>query len=257
MREHHRSWTGLLLGLTFAASSALPVAAWSGRSAVTDRGTAERVAQAETPTAEEPTPPPTATEPAPSSTPAAPDTETPTLSPTQASTVAPPSPTETATNPPALTDTETSIAVGPASVVTGGDITSLTGTGAQPPSNCIEIDSTVHAHERIVRSNLFYALILPGSSAWWRTTRYQVPSLNAGEDWSPPTWSVCNPPQQGTYTILACWSTGNNNTNCNIDAAYTSFYSVPTLGFSLTLTAAGMLAAFLWRNRKRFARGGP
>jgi hypothetical protein len=172
--------------------------------------------------------------------------DTPTADPTATSTA-------TSTSPPPATSTSAPPVVAPLGI--GDPIESLTGTEATPPSYCIEINSTLRAYEDINNSNLFYALILPGSPGWWQTTRYSVPSVTIGQAWSPPTWSVCNPPSAGTYTIFACWSPGNRSTNCSIDFAYTTFYSVPTLGLPLSLTGLGLLAVLLWRRRSEFARG--
>jgi hypothetical protein len=171
-----------------------------------------------------------------------------------ASPTAVPSNTATPTNTSVPTSTPTEAPVAAIALGIGDPIESLTGTGATPPSYCIRINSTLRAYGDVNNSNLFYGLYLPGAPAFWQTTRYDVPRLDDGEAWSPPTWSVCNPPQAGTYTIFACWSRGSS-LNCQIDFAYTSFYSVPTLGLPLGLVSLGLLGSFLWKRRHLFARG--
>jgi hypothetical protein len=131
-----------------------------------------------------------------------------------------------------------------------GTILGLVGTGASSPGDAIEIEATVQANSRIQNSSLSYTLTAP-SSGVIATRTVSLGRLEAGQTYSD-SWSTTNTPDMGTYTVTLCWSPGGS-TNCGIASASTSFYSVPTLGWGLSLLALGALAVWLWRRRDEFA----
>lgn len=133
-----------------------------------------------------------------------------------------------------------------------GQILSLTATDGSNPGDTITVESTVQAEGKIQRSNLYYEIIAPDGTTV-ATHPTDLGDLRDGETFSD-SWSVGNSafPEMGTYTVTLCWSPGKSH-NCDIDLASTTFYSVPTLGWTLGLLALGLLAVFLWRQRGDFA----
>lgn len=133
-----------------------------------------------------------------------------------------------------------------------GTITSLVGSGAGSPGDPIQISSTIRADSSIQNSNLLYKLYSPGG-ALLLTRKIGVPnSMDPGDTFND-SWTYSNPPDTGNYTVTLCWSTGNAE-NCDIASSSTGFYSVPTLGWGLSLASLGVLAVFLYRRRRDFAR---
>ncbi|MGH2628210.1 MAG: hypothetical protein ACRDHY_16345 [Anaerolineales bacterium] len=133
-----------------------------------------------------------------------------------------------------------------------GVIVSLVGTGAGSPGNPIQISSTIRADSSIQNSNLLYKLYSP-SGALLLTRKIGAPNNMDPGDTFGDAWSYSNPPDTGDYTVTLCWSTGNAE-NCDIASSSTGFYSVPTLGWTLTVVSLGLLAVFLYRRRRDFAR---
>lgn len=131
-----------------------------------------------------------------------------------------------------------------------GTILGLAGTGASSPGDSIEIEATVQANSRIQNSNLSYVLTAP-SGGVVATRTVSLGRLEAGQTYSD-SWSTSNTPEIGDYTVTLCWSPGAA-TNCAIASASTSFYSVPTLGWGLSILALGLLAVWLHRRRAEFA----
>ncbi len=133
-----------------------------------------------------------------------------------------------------------------------GTILSLVGTGAGTPGNPIQISSTVRADSAIQNSNLIYKLYSP-SGALLLSRKIGAPNnMQAGGTFDD-AWSYSNPPDTGSYTVTLCWSTGNAE-NCDIASSSTGFYSVPTLGWTLSVISLALLAVFLHRRRREFAR---
>jgi hypothetical protein len=97
---------------------------------------------------------------------------------------------------------------------------------------------------------LYYTIELDGTVYATHTTH-----LDRIEEWHTVTdeWSVMNSGwPEGDYTITVCWSQGGSK-NCGIAGPVTTTYHiVPTLGWGLTLAAAGLLVIGLWRRRKEF-----
>ncbi len=138
-----------------------------------------------------------------------------------------------------------------------GEITRLTATDAPDPGDVVVISSTVRANHHIPRSSLFYVVLSPDYTVI-ATRQVSVPRLQPGDTFSD-SWSVSNSsfPSKGTYTVVLCWGRGSIQfPRCNIDVAWTTFYSVPTLGWPLSIVALGLLAVFLWRRRDVFRREG-
>jgi len=143
---------------------------------------------------------------------------------------------------------------GAAWAAASGTILSLVGTGAATPGDPIQISSTVRADSSIQSSNLLYRLYSP-SGALLDTRKISLPSMAPGQTFDY-AWSYSNPPATGNYTVTLCWGTGNAET-CDADhiaAASTGFYSVPTLGWTLSVISLALLAVFLHRRRREFAR---
>lgn len=133
-----------------------------------------------------------------------------------------------------------------------GTITSLVGTGAGTPGDPIQISSSIRADSAIQNSNLLYKLYSP-SGALLLTRKIGAPNnMDAGDTFSD-AWSYSNPPSTGNYSVTLCWSTGNAE-NCDIASSSTGFYSVPTLGWILSVISLALLAVFLHRRRREFAR---
>jgi hypothetical protein len=142
------------------------------------------------------------------------------------------------------------LAVSPALAAGEGTILSLSGIGASQPGDPITINASVQAIESISQSNLSYLILSPrGAPVAVHVT--EANDLEPGEVFND-TWSTSNTPDTGTYTVALCWSMGNSR-NCRIDLAITQFYSVPTLGVGLTAAGAGLIALWIWRNRRSFA----
>jgi uncharacterized repeat protein (TIGR01451 family) len=71
----------------------------------------------------------------------------------------------------------------------------------------------------------------------------------ASGTWTEPTpWTVNNQlfPNQGTYNVTATWRESNG---ALIDVATTQFYSIPALGWPLTMLVAALGGGWLWRRR--------
>jgi hypothetical protein len=134
----------------------------------------------------------------------------------------------------------------------GGSILSLTASGGSTPNSTITIQSTVRATNNIKNSNLYYTITGPGADSTIRATHRTSPGhMNPHETFSD-SWATTNTGwPMGDYTLTLCWSTGNLST-CDIDYATTTFYSVPTLGWTLTLIALILLLGWLWHRRKEF-----
>ncbi len=133
-----------------------------------------------------------------------------------------------------------------------GSITSLTVVGGANPGDTILISSTVLAKDKVEQSNLFYQVYAPDGVTIVATHQTDLVSLELGESFSH-SWTTVNSsfPSAGNYTVHLCWSTGNAS-NCNIAQATTTFYSVPTLGWWLTILGLGLVGMWLWRQRESF-----
>ncbi len=132
-----------------------------------------------------------------------------------------------------------------------GRIVRLTASDAPDPDTTITVSSQVQANVDITRSNLFYIIISPNRRIV-ATHRTSVGALAAGATFSD-SWTVSNSsfPVEGTYSLFLCWSTGAAR-RCNIAVARTTFFSVPTLGWTLSLVGAGLIAMWIWRRRADF-----
>jgi hypothetical protein len=139
---------------------------------------------------------------------------------------------------------------GPLGQAIKGDIHSFTAIGATNPGDPINISSLVHAHQKIQNSNLYYEVYSPSMTLV--DTREIDPGNMAIDDTFSDSWSTYNTPEIGNYTITLCWSTGGSH-NCDIDYAEIIIFSVPTIGFGLTIVALGLLGLFLWQNRRQFS----
>jgi hypothetical protein len=134
----------------------------------------------------------------------------------------------------------------------GGTILSLTASGGATANSTITIQSQVRADIKIKGSNLYYTITGPDSDSTIRAThRTNVGHLNPNNTFSD-SWTTTNTGWPvGNYTLNLCWSTGNGST-CDISSATTTFYSVPTLGWTLTFVSLVLLLGWLWRRRKEF-----
>ena len=137
----------------------------------------------------------------------------------------------------------------PARSVTG-EITSLTATGASDPGDPIQISSSSEAKSSLEKTNLYYE-VFDEAGTLVATRQYNADRLEAG-DVVNDNWSTTNTPTTGTYTVTLCWSTGQAH-NCDIDYVETSFYSVPSLGWPLTVVAVGLLSLFILRRKSDFS----
>jgi hypothetical protein len=136
-----------------------------------------------------------------------------------------------------------------------GTITVLTANDAPVLGDTITVDVTVCATTKIVNSNVIIAIIAPDGSTVVDTSTTAVPkNLGPNACWSF-SWSTTNSayPDIGTYTVSACWSTGGA-TNCDIDYAETTIFSVPVLGWYL-VPLLGMIGYILWRNGSKNSFG--
>ncbi len=133
-----------------------------------------------------------------------------------------------------------------------GTITALSATDAPNPGQTVTISASFLATSKISNSNVYYELIAPDGVTVVATHSTSAPGLQTGDTFND-SWTTTNTsfPSAGTYTLTACWSTGNS-TNCDIDQKTTSFFSVPTLGGWLTLLGLALLSVFLWRRRADF-----
>jgi hypothetical protein len=142
------------------------------------------------------------------------------------------------------------LAVQPAVAAGEGVILSLAGIGASQPGDPINISSSVQALSDIQNSNLYYTVTAPSGALVAQRT-FDPGRLSAGQIVND-AWSTSNTPETGTYTVTLCWSTGGSQ-NCNIASASTTFYSVPTLGWGLRVAGSGLIAIWIWRNRRSLA----
>lgn len=138
---------------------------------------------------------------------------------------------------------------GPLGVPNKGKIQQLLVQGAATPGDPIVIDSLSEAFERIPASNLYYEVYSP-SGTLIDTRQISLSRMQIGDTYADH-WQSNNPPETGNYTVTLCWSTGQA-TNCDIDYVETIEYSVPTMGFGLSILAMGLFGVLLWRNRHHF-----
>jgi hypothetical protein len=133
-----------------------------------------------------------------------------------------------------------------------GTILRLLATDAPGYGDMVSVSSQVRANRRISRSNLYYEIFAPGGTTIVATHSTSLPRMRPGDVYND-SWSTSNSsfPSVGTYTVILCWSTGTSH-NCDIDRAQTTFYSVPTMGWGLSLVGLILLFIFLWSHRERF-----
>jgi hypothetical protein len=136
-----------------------------------------------------------------------------------------------------------------------GAVLSLVVSGGAQQGDTIRISSQVRADTRIQRSNLFYQVLAPDGVTVVATNQTSAPRGMQPGDTFNHGWNTNNSsfPSQGTYSVTLCWSTGNAK-NCDIASATTNFYSVPTLGWTLSLVAVGLIAYWVFKHRLEFAR---
>ncbi len=134
-----------------------------------------------------------------------------------------------------------------------GTITSLTASDAPDHGDSVRVRSSERADGKINSSNLYYTIIAPDGVTVVATHSTTMPSMKAGDTYND-SWSTSNSsfPGVGTYTVNLCWSNGGSQ-NCGIDSASTTFYSVPSLGWFLSLVALVLIAIWVWRRRHEFA----
>lgn len=136
-----------------------------------------------------------------------------------------------------------------------GTILSLVVTGGAQVGDTITISSQVRADSRIQRSNLVYTILAPDGVTIVGTQTATPPNNMAIGEIYNHSWNTNNSgfPTQGTYSVTLCWSTGNA-TNCDIATATTNFYSVPTLGWMLSLVAVVLIGYWIYTRRLEFVR---
>jgi len=132
----------------------------------------------------------------------------------------------------------------------GGSILTLNAWGGWAPSTPVTVQSTVYASSKIGPSNLYYTISLGSTLYATHTTSLTKMSMYETRN---DEWSTVNTDwPEGDYTITICWSTGNSQ-NCDVDGPKsTTVHFVPTLGWTLTVTAVGILLYGLWRRRREF-----
>jgi hypothetical protein len=136
-----------------------------------------------------------------------------------------------------------------------GTIISLGVSGGSQHGDTITISSQVMANSAIQRSNLSYQILAPDGVTLVASHSTSAPnSMSAGDTFNH-NWSTNNSgfPVQGTYSVTICWSTGNS-TNCDIASATTTFYSVPTLGWTLSLAFVALVAYWIYARRLEFVK---
>jgi uncharacterized protein (TIGR03382 family) len=134
----------------------------------------------------------------------------------------------------------------------GGTILSLTASGGDTANSTITVQSTVQAVNKLIDSNLYYTITGPGSDPTIRASqRTNLGHLDRNETFSDSWTTNNNGWPAGNYTLTLCWSTGKK-TICDIASATTTFYSVPTLGVTLSFVALVLLLGWLWHRRKDF-----
>lgn len=133
-----------------------------------------------------------------------------------------------------------------------GTITRLVAKDAPDQGDKVVVYSTVRADDRINNSNLYYEIVAPDGFTIVATHTTLMPRMNRGDTFDD-SWSTSNRsfPSIGTYTVTLCWSTGKAQ-NCDIARARTTFYSVPSLGWGLSMVGILLLAVFLWSRRADF-----
>jgi hypothetical protein len=132
----------------------------------------------------------------------------------------------------------------------GGSINTLDASDASQPDVTITVSSTGTAASKINNSNLYYVITSPGNVVV-SSHSTSLGSMGNGDTFND-SWTTSNSGwPRGTYTLTLCWSTGGSH-SCNIDSATTTFYSVPALGWELSLAAIAFLIYILWRRRKDF-----
>jgi len=132
-----------------------------------------------------------------------------------------------------------------------GQITSLSANDAPNPGDTITIDITLYANTYITNSNIMFTIVAPDGVTVVATHKANVPkNLGPNESWSY-SWSITNSgfPAIGTYSVIACWSTGQAE-NCAIAQASFSLFSVPTLGW-LILPLLFIIGLLLWSREHR------
>jgi hypothetical protein len=135
-----------------------------------------------------------------------------------------------------------------------GTVLRLAATDAPEHGDFVTVSSRVRADSRVNNSNLYYEIVAPDGSTVVATHSTSMPRMRAGDTYDD-VWSTSNDtfPDIGTYSVTLCWSPGNSH-NCTIAGARTTFYSVPALGWGLTMVGVILLVAFLWGRRDQFDR---
>ena len=132
----------------------------------------------------------------------------------------------------------------------GGRIITLNAWGGWAPDTPVTVQSTVTADSKINNSNLYYTISL--GSTIYATHTTNLTSMSAYETRNDQWETVNTGWPEGDYTVTVCWSTGAAQ-NCNIDGPLSvSVHFVPTLGWGLTIAAAGILLVGIWRRRREF-----
>jgi hypothetical protein len=141
-----------------------------------------------------------------------------------------------------------------AALAADGAITSLSASDAPAFGQTITVNASFRADSRINNSNVYYEILAPDGVTVVATHSTEMPRMESGDTFSD-SWTTTNSsfPASGTYTLRACWSQGNSQ-QCQIASASTTFFSVPTLGWWLTLAGLILLAVFVWRNRAYFRK---
>lgn len=136
-----------------------------------------------------------------------------------------------------------------------GSIQSLTATSAPNSGDTFTVTAVLEVDGKINNSNLYYQIIAPDGQTVVHTHTSALPSLE--DETYTDSWSADNTgfPSTGNYTVVLCWSRGSAQ-NCRIAAATTTFYSAPTLGVWLSLTALVFASTFIWHRRADFTPPG-
>lgn len=128
-------------------------------------------------------------------------------------------------------------------------IISIDVSGGNSQNSSVSISVSVVATQKINNSNMRILIIAPDGNVV-ASTQLDPPSMDDGDTWQG-NWSTDNSgwPQEGNYTIAACWSKGNSS-NCNVASSSAIFHSASSLEFLLPVFILFFIGLYIHGERR-------